>query len=189
MRKIVMQMELTLDGFMTGPNGEMDWFNLDPEVWAFKVEQFNTIDTVLLGRKNYQGFGHYWPAIATNPTATPTDVTFSRWLDDTPKVVFSRTLEKAEWQNSRLADENLADEISRLKAQSGKDILIMNSASIAQECLRLGLLDECWLNIHPVAIGHGRPLFEDRVGLKLLESRVFGSGQVFLQYATEPRKI
>jgi dihydrofolate reductase len=114
-------------------------------------------------------------------------VAFSRWLDDVPKVVFSRTLKQAEWQNSRLAVGDLAEEISRLKAQPGKDALIMNSASIAQECLWLGLLDEYWLNVHPVAIGHGRPLFEDRVDLKLLESRVFESGQVFLRYATQPK--
>jgi dihydrofolate reductase len=171
MRKLAMQMELTLDGFMTGPNGEMDWFALDPEAWKLRVEKFNTIDTV------------------PNPTATPTDVTFSHWLDDVPKVVFSRTLKQAEWQNSRLAEGDLAEEISRVKAQPGKDVLIMNSASIAQECMRLGLLDECWLNVHPVAIGRGRPLFEDRVGLRLLESRVFESGQVFLRYATQPRKI
>ncbi len=184
MAKIVMQMELTLDGFMTGPNGEMDWFSLDPEQWAFKVEKFDTVGTALLGRKNYQGFGGYWPSVATNPAATPTDVAFSRWLDDVPKVVFSRTLEQAQWQNSRLANGDLSEEISGLRAQPGKDALIMNSASIAQECMRLGLLDECWLNIHPVAIGKGRPLFVERVNLELLESRVFGSGQVFLRYAT-----
>lgn len=185
MRKLIMQLGLTLDGFYAGPNEEFDWFVLDHELWKRRVEQFSTIDTVLLGRKNYQGFHGFWPAMANNPAATETDVKFSRWLDEVPKVVFSKTLEQAEWQNSRLVKDNLAEEVSRLKKQKGKDILIMSSSSIAQECMKHELIDEYWLTIHPVTLGSGRPLFKQRVNLKLLDSRVFNSGQVFLHYATQ----
>jgi dihydrofolate reductase len=185
MRKLITQLELTLDGFYAGPNGEFDWFTLDQELWQMRVNQLSTIDTVLLGRKNYVGFGSYWPSVATNPSASENDRKFSCWLDDIPKVVFSKTLEKAEWKNSRLVKDNLAEEVSKLKHQSGKDILIMSSSSVAQECMKHALIDEYWLTIHPVTLGSGLPLFKERVNLKLLDSKVFNSGQIFLHYATQ----
>jgi dihydrofolate reductase len=185
MKNLIMQLELTLDGFYAGPNEEFDWFSLDPELWKMRVEQFSTVDTVLLGRKNYVGFGHYWPKVVNNPASTETDIKFSRWLDDIPKVVFSKTLEKAQWKNSRLVNDDLAGEVSRLKNQAGKDILIMSSTSIAQECMKHDLIDEYWLNIHPVTLGSGLPLFRERVNLKLLDSRTFDSGKVYLHYATQ----
>jgi dihydrofolate reductase len=184
MRKVIMQIELTLDGFYAGPKEEFDWFTLDPEAWQFSFGLLSQIDSVLLGRKNYEGFASYWPTVATNPEASETDLAFSRWLDAVPKVVFSKTLDKVEWKNSRLIKDNLAEEVAKLKAQPGKDILIMNSASVAQACIQHGLLDEFWLTIHPVTLGSGLALFKDRVSLKLLSTKVFDSGQVFVHYAT-----
>jgi dihydrofolate reductase len=186
MRKLIMQLELTVDGFYAGENEEFDWFKLDPEWWAARVRNYlPTIDTVLLGRKNYQGFRGYWPNVSSFPHATETDLEFSRWLDEVPKVVFSNTLERTEWTNSRMVSNDLVGEVSRLKAASGKNILIMSSASIAQACQAHGLIDEYWLTIHPVTLGRGLPLFKERVNLKLLESKVYSSGQVFLHYATQ----
>lgn len=185
MKKLIMQLELTLDGFYAGPNEEFDWFSLDQDQWKMKVDLFNTIDTVLLGRKNYVGFGGYWPTVVNHPDASETDIKFSRWLDEIPKVVFSKTLEKAEWHHSRLVKDHLAEEIAKLKQESGKNILIMSSSSVAQECMKHDLIDEYWLGIHPVTLGKGLPLFRERVKLELLNSMVFGSGQVFLHYATQ----
>lgn len=184
MSKLIGQMELTLDGFMTGPNGEMDWFSLDPDAWQLRVDKFSGIGTVLLGRKNYQGFAGFWPTMAQNPAASPTDQTFSKWLDAIPKVVFSHTLKEADWQHSRLATRDFAEEVQQLKVQGGKDILIMSSASLIQEAARLDLLDELWLTIHPVTLGQGRELFEQRLSLQVLESHVFTSGQIFVRYGT-----
>jgi dihydrofolate reductase len=184
MRKLIMQLELTLDGFYAGPNEEFDWFVLEPELWKMRVEQFDQIDTVLLGRKNYQGFGGYWPTVINSPSATETDIKFSRWLDEIPKVVFSRTLDKADWNNSRLVKTDLAKEVAKLKKESGKGILIMSSSSIAQECMKHDLIDEYWFGIHPVTLGQGLSLFKQRVNLKLLDSRTFDSGKVYLHYAT-----
>lgn len=183
MRKLIMLLDLTLDGFYVGPNEEFDWFTNDPDLWRDRVEQFSTIDTVLLGRKNYESFLGYWPGVIDSPDASETDIQFSRWLDDVPKIVFSKTLDTLQWQNARLATE-VTEEISNLKAQPGNDILIMNSSSIAQACMTANLLDEYWLTIHPVALGEGRALFNQKVGLDLLDTRVSGSGQVFLHYAT-----
>ncbi|MBF6595872.1 MAG: dihydrofolate reductase family protein [Thermaceae bacterium] len=185
MRKLIMQLELTLDGFYAGPNEEFDWFRLDPDQWKMKVDLFSTIDTVLLGRKNYVGFGSYWPSVVNNPASTETDIKFSRWLDEVPKVVFSKTLAKAQWQNSRLVGGDVAGEVSRLKGRSGKNLLIMSSTSIAQECMKHDLIDEYWLGIHPVALGEGLALFKERVNLKLLDSKTFPSGQIFLYYARQ----
>jgi dihydrofolate reductase len=139
----------------------------------------------LLGRKVYESFYKYWPAQANNPSASDTDANFSRWLEEIPKIVFSTMLDKADWKNSRLVKDDLIGEVSKLKQQAGKDILILHSSSIAQECVKHGLLDEYWLNIHPVALGSGLPLFKERVNLKLLDSKVFDSGQVYLHYATQ----
>jgi dihydrofolate reductase len=134
MRKLIMQLDLTLDGFCSP---EESWQSSSaPEAWQSRFEQDSTVDTVLLGRENYEFFYDFWPAQATNPKASETDVKFSRWLDEIPKVVFSKTLEKAEWQNSRLVKRDLAEEVSRLKEQDSKDILIMHSSSIAQTCMK-----------------------------------------------------
>ena len=188
MRKLIMQLELTLDGFYAGEHEEFDWFKLDPEWWAARVQRYLPgIDTVLLGRKNYEGFRGYWPNVSSFPHATDTDLAFSRWLDDVPKVVFSTTLERTEWTNSVVVRGDLGAEVSRLKALSGKDLLIMSSASIAQACQAHGLIDEYWLTVHPVTLGRGLPLFKEPVNLELLESKAYPSGQVFLHYATKPK--
>jgi dihydrofolate reductase len=181
-RTLIMQLDLTLDGFYS-PTQE--WQSKSaPEAWQRRFEQDTTVDTVLLGRKNYESFYAFWPAQAHNPSASETDIQFSRWLDGIPKVVFSKTLDKTEWKNSRLVTSDLATEVSRLKQQSGGPILIMHSASIAQECVKHGLIDEYWLIVHPLALGTGLPLFKQRANLKLLDSRSFDSGEVYLHYAT-----
>jgi dihydrofolate reductase len=164
----------------------MDWLALDPESWAAGVERMKkSFDTILLGRANYEGFGGYWPAVADDPASTETDVAFSKWLDATSKVVFSTTLDKAEWQNSRLVQGNLEAEVQKLKQQTGKDILIMNSTSIGQQLMRAGLVDGYWLWVNPAIIGSGRPLFEninDRINLQLVEVQPHSSGSFFLRY-------
>lgn len=185
MRRVIMQLELTLDGFGANADGGMDWFTLDPEAWKLRNTYYRReIDTVLLGRNNYLGFQGYWPHVANMPEASETDIGFSRWLDATPKIVFSKTLEQPVWQNSRLASGAFTEEVARLKAEPGKNLLIMSSIGLAQSFMATGLIDEYWLTVHPVAIGEGIPLFKERVELKLLDSRAFPSGQVFLHYET-----
>lgn len=183
-RKLVMQLELTLDGFYGGPNGEMDWFRLDQEAWKHRNDLFRSrVGTVLLGRKNYQGFHGYWSPMENNPDASETDKMFSKWLNEIAKVVFSTMLTETAWQNSSLAEGNLEDAVAKLKAQPGKDLLIMNSVSVAQAGAHL--VDEYWLSVHPVAIGEGLPLFKNRAELELAESKPFDSGQVFLRNLTK----
>lgn len=116
-------------------------------------------DTVLVGRVNYEGFLGYWPQVKDDPKASRDDVAISRWLDEVPKVVFSRTLREVTWKNSRLAKGNAAEEVEALKRAPGKDILIQNSTRLAQSLLAAGLVDELQLTVAPVIVGAGRALF------------------------------
>lgn len=188
MRKVILSVQVSLDGFTAGPNGELDWLVehvVSEEGWNSLNDLVSTVDTVLLGRVNYQGFASYWPAMATNPSSTKNDIEFSRWLDTTPKLVFSRTLEQVEWKNARLVKENIAEEIRSLKQQEGQDMVILHSASLAQTFMQLGLIDEYRLSVHPVVLGGGILLFKDikdRMNLKLVEAKTFRSGVVLLFY-------
>jgi dihydrofolate reductase len=188
MRKVILSVQVSLDGFTAGPNGELDWLVehvVSEEGWNSLNDLVSTVDTALLGRVNYQGFASYWPAMATNPSSTKNDIEFSRWLDTTPKLVFSRTLEQVEWKNARLVKENIAEEIRSLKQQEGQDMVILHSASLAQTFMQLGLIDEYRLSVHPVVLGGGILLFKDikdRMNLKLVEAKTFRSGVVLLSY-------
>jgi len=191
MRKVILAMQMTLDGFSTGPNGEMDWlppFN-NEELWRDLHEEMwnnlRTTDTLLLGRVTYQIWEKYWPAAATNPASTMNDKEFSRYAEETQKIVFSNTLEKAEWKNTRLVKENIAEEILKMKQQPGKNMVVAGGAGIAQTFAKLGLIDEYNIVVHPVLLGKGKPLFKDlndRIKLKLLGTKTFNSGAVGLRY-------
>lgn len=197
MRKVILAMQMTLDGFSTGPNGEMDWlppFN-NEELWKDLHEemwnQLRTVDTLLLGRVTYQIWEKYWPAAATNPSSTKNDIEFSRFADETQKIVFSNTLEKVEWKNTRLVKGNIAEEIMKMKQQPGKNMVVAGGAGIAQAFMKLGLIDEYQITVHPVVLGNGKPLFKDlndRIKLKLLRTRALNSGAVLLHYKISPKR-
>jgi len=173
---------MSLDGFVAGPNDEMDWlppFN-DDALWEdIHKEMWNnlrSVDTFLLGRATYQIWENYWPAAATNPASTKNDLEFSRYADETQKVVFSRTLERVDWKNSRLVKGDIAAEIAALKAQPGKNLALAGGAGLAQTFIRLGLIDEYQLLVHPVILGRGKPLFvglENRARPRLVGLRTF----------------
>jgi len=162
MRNVVLWIGMSVDGFTSGPNEQLDWLvphATQPEGMAIFRRLRERCDTVLLGRVNYEGFFGYWPTVKDDPKASPDDVAISRWLDDVPKVVFSRTLREVKWKNARLAQGNAADEVAALKRQPGKDIIIQNSTRLTQSLLAAGLVDELYLTIVPVAVGSGRALF------------------------------
>jgi dihydrofolate reductase len=187
MRKVIFKIELTLDGFIEGPKGEMDWVraNITEENWEHVFDMLSTVDTVLMSRVIYQGFKEYWPPVAANPSSPKYEKNFSNWLNATPKIVFSKTLEKVDWMNSRLVKSDVGKEIARLKQQSGENFIIWGGADFPQTLMNLGLIDEYWINVHPVIIGNGKPLFIDnknRINFKLLNSQTFKSGTVGLCY-------
>jgi dihydrofolate reductase len=191
MRKVILSMMMSLDGFVAGPNDEMDWlppFN-DEALWKDihkqMWEHLRSVDTLLLGRATYQIWESYWPAAATNPASTKNDLEFSRYADETQKLVFSTTLKNADWKNTRLVKENIAEEISNLKKQPGKNLAVAGGAGIAQTFIRLGLIDEYHLLVHPVILGSGKPLFkgsESRIRLKLVGTQTLRPEVVALHY-------
>jgi dihydrofolate reductase len=184
MRKIFAFIMTTLDGYYEGPDEAFDFWVLDDEFRQFSIEQLDEADTLLFGRVTYEGMAAYWPT----PAAQQEDPEVAARMNDLPKIVVSRTLEKAEWSNTRLIDDQVRDELTKLKQQPGKDIAILGSSDLTASVMRMGLLDELRIMINPVVLGAGRSVFStagERVGLKLLESRPFSSGNVLLSY--QPR--
>lgn len=184
-------MQVSLDGFISRPNGELDWFppindeNLWKDIQEEMWNQLDSADTILLGRITYQFWENYWPNIKANPSATENDIKFSHFADETQKIVFSKTLDKVEWKNTRLIKENIAKEILKMKKQSGKNMVIPGGASIAQTFMKLDLIDEYVIIIHPVILGSGKPLFEglnNSIKLKLLRTRMLKSGAILVHY-------
>jgi dihydrofolate reductase len=181
MRKLFWQISATLDGFMEGPNHELtDTAEIsDPDFDRYASEMLRSIDTILLGRRTYELFAGYWPS-ASGPDADR--------LNQLPKVVFSTTLARTEWSNSRLVKENVGDEVARLKGQPGRDIAVFGSADLAATLIGLGLIDEYRILVSPVLLGKGTPVFkdiDDRVGLKLVSATTWSSGIVALFYRLE----
>jgi len=169
---------ITLDGYYAGPNDEFDWPLVDDEFNDWSVAQLDRTDTLLFGRVTYLGMSAYWPtAPADDPTA--------QRMNSYPKVVVSRTLDKAEWNNSRLIKDDVAAEITALKNQPGKDIAVFGSFDLTVNLLDLGLVDEVRLMINPLVLGAGKPLFGTagkRIGLTLKDTKPFASGNVLLTY-------
>jgi dihydrofolate reductase len=185
MRKVLLSNLVTLDGFFAGPKGELDWHIVDEEFNQYAIDLLSKVDALLFGRVTYQLMADYWPAAATNPSTPKSDLEIADKMNNLPKIVFSKTLQKVEWKNTRLVKENIAEEISKMKEQSGKDMVIFGSGSIVSTFMQLGLIDEYRIIVNPVVLGNGKPLFKginDKQNLKLLKTRVFGSGVVILYY-------
>lgn len=183
MRKVIYSMNVSLDGFIEGPNRELDWSTPDEELHRFWNDHAREVGTSLYGRRLYELMADYWPTADTDPSAPDYVVEFARIWRDTPRVVFSTTLEKVDW-NSRLVRDNIAEEVTKLKAQPGKDMEV-GGPTLASTLIRLGLVDEYRPVVHPVVLGGGTPFFpalDDRISLRLVETRTFGSGFVYLRY-------
>src|SRR5205807_5721404 len=161
MRKIITTTWITLDGFIAGPNEEMDWVIVDDEMGQYEDDVVSAADTLLLGRVTYQSFAGSWPYVPDNPAAEPGEKEYARKLNAMRKIVFSKTLPTVEGNNSSLLKEVLPEEITKLKQEPGRDMLIYGSASIVQTLTNLGLIDEYQVLVHPALLGGGKPLFQD----------------------------
>ena len=181
MRNVFLFMMVTLDGFFEGPNQEIDWHNVDEEFNEFAIQQLDEVDTLLFGRVTYEGMASFWPT----PFAKENDPIVAEKMNSIPKIVFSKTLDKAEWNNSRLVKEHVAEEISKLKQQAGRDLAIFGSSNLTASLLHMGLIDELRIMVNPVVLGNGNSLFKgihDKLKLKLIKTRTFNSGNVLLYY-------
>jgi len=181
MRKLKLQMQVTVDGFVAGPEGQLDWmtFDLDEKILGFINHLTDTSDTILLGRKMTDGFIKYWEGV--KPSSP--EHAFARKMIDIPKVVFSRTLTRVEGKNVRLEKGDMPQAVSRLKEQAGKDIIVYGGATFVSSLVENGLIDEMNLFVNPVAIGKGMRIFAARRPLRLKGSTAYPSGVVVNTYA------
>jgi dihydrofolate reductase len=182
MRKLIYSMGVSLDGFIAGPGGEIDWSAPDEELHRFHNEQTRELGAHLLGRRLYEEMV-YWETADEEPSLSDYELEFARIWKAQPKIVFSKTLEKVVG-NARLIRDNAAEEVARLKEQPGKDLSV-GGAGLASTFARLGLIDEYRLFVSPVVLGGGTPYFpplDERINLELVETHTFGSRVVYARY-------
>jgi dihydrofolate reductase len=183
MRKIIFTMSVSVDGFMEGPDREIDWHQVDDEVARHFNEWLGQAGAFLEGRVTYELMAAYWPTADADPASTGPGVEFAPIWRDMPKIVYSRTLERAGW-NTTVVRDVVPEEVLQLKAQPGGD-LVVGGADLAAAFMHHGLIDEYRVYVHPVLIGRGKRMFgpsDVRTGLRLAETRVFGNGVVLLRY-------
>ena len=183
MRKIILMMSVSLDGFIEGPDRELDWHMVDDELHGHFNEELSKMGAFLSGRVTYELLAGFWPVADTDPSSTRPMVEFARIWRDMPKIVYSRTLERADWNTTVVRDVG-PDQVMALKAQPGGD-MALGGADIAAAFIRHDLVDEYRLYVHPVVIGRGKPLFQasdTRINLQLAETRTFTNGVVLLHY-------
>ena len=190
MRKIIAALQVSVDGFIEGPNGELDWV----ADWSEDFDMLTQIDTCILGRVMYPGYEQYWMAILANPagilpfsgrSASKDEIAYARFADQTPHIVLSRTLDKVVWKTTRIVRD--VDEIRNMKHQPGKDMYVVGGATLVSSLMNLGLIDELRLMVHPLVLGGGKALFKDvkeRHALKLVRAKPLKSGKVSLTYST-----
>jgi dihydrofolate reductase len=182
MRKLKLQMQVTVDGNVAGPEGQLDWmtFDMDAGLIAFINRLTDTSDTILLGRKMTPGFTKYWEHAATQKDSPEYD--FAQKMVGLPKVVFSKTLPHIEGKNVRVENGDLVAAVKQLKSQPGKDIIVYGGATFVSSLIEHGLIDEMNLFVNPVAIGSGMRIFKGRKPLKLAGSTAYPSGIVVNSY-------
>jgi dihydrofolate reductase len=188
MRKLIYSMTVSLDGFIAGRDGEIDWSAPDEELHRFHNRQTGELGAHLCGRRLYETM-LYWETAEENPSAAEHVLEFARIWKVLPKIVFSRTLEKVEG-NARLLRDNVGEEVAELKRQPGKDLAV-GGAGLASTCIKLGLVDEYRLFVRPVVLGGGTPCFpalDNHVNLELIETRTFASRVVYVRYRVSPAR-
>ncbi len=187
MRKLVLFMHMSLDGFAADPNRGLDFLSYDKELEEYADELVKTVGSPIYGRTTYQLMESYWPTVLKKPDAGKHALEHAQWVENVPKIVFSKTLNEVTWNNTRLIKDNVAEEVNKLKQQPGKDLVIFGSPGLATSLMNLGLIDEYKLTVHPVILGNGISVFTSNTAksaLKLLDSETLKSGVLTLHYTT-----
>jgi dihydrofolate reductase len=186
MATVIYSMQVSADGYIEGPGGELDWAIVDEELHRHFNDQERATDTLLYGRRLYELMASYWPTADSNPETPDYMREYAEIWKSKPKIVFSATLDRVEW-NSRLAETTVGEEIGRLKEQSAT-LISIGGATLAAGAIELGLVDEYWLYMNPVILGGGKPMFprlDDRIALRLVGTRAFSSGVVLVRYSSD----
>jgi len=181
MRKLKLQMQITVDGFVAGPEGQLDWmtWEMDEKLIAFINQLTDTSDTILLGRKMTEGFVNYWEHVKPDSP----EYEFAQKMVNTPKIVFSKTVSSMNGRNVRVENGDIVDAVNQLKRQEGKDLIVYGGATFVRSLIENGLIDELNLFVNPIAIGNGLRIFGARTPLKLIASTAYASGIVVNTYA------
>jgi dihydrofolate reductase len=191
MRKLIVSINVTLNGFMAGPNGNLDWHMpyWNEQMSRVTSAQLSNADTILLGRVTYNAMALYWPVQQANPYVAREDVAFGDMMNSYKKVVFSKTLTTvSNWNNSRLVNRSIASEVNELKQQPGKDIIVYGSGTLTASLIWHNLVDEYHIWVHPVVIEQGRTLFKNlrgRLNIHPFKTQVFDTGVVLICYGIE----
>lgn len=179
-------MHISLDGFVAGPNGEMDWINVGQEIFDYVGKRIGEGDTSMYGRVTYQMMESYWPKAGIKPTATRHEIEHSKWYSKVHKVVLSKTMDATGMANTTIIANNLSDRINEIKQQEGNEILLFGSPTATHSLIQLDLIDGYWLFVNPVILGQGIPLFagiKDKIKLNLLNTQQFTCGVIELNYS------
>lgn len=183
MRKLKLQMQLSVDGFVAGPNGEMDWMEWN---WGDDINDYvgaitEPVSTIIIGRKLAEGFIPYWKDAAEKDEP----IKGAEKFNTTPKVVFTKTMDSNPWENTHLATGTLEDEIAKLKSETGGDIIAYGGGTFVSSLIKAGVIDEYYLLVNPTIIGKGMPIFSEiseKNALKLIEAKAFECGITALHY-------
>ena len=185
MRKLVLLEHVSIDGFTADSNSTMDWVYVDEQMFDIAKQETDKADAALYGRKTFELMDNYWPTAGNEPSASKHDKEHSEWYNNVEKFVISRTMHSDDAKKLCIINENIAEKICKLKQQEGKNILMLGSATAAQELMKYYLVDEYWLFINPVVLGKGIPLFTDaaqQTKFKLVDSKIFNEGVVLMHY-------
>lgn len=188
MRKLISFMHISLDGFVAGPNGEMDWIKINEELFDHVGKRIQPGDKSMYGRVTYDMMEGYWPTAGDKPNASKHDINHSKWYAKVHKVVLSRSMQGSDIANTTIISDNLTDNVNAVKKGDGEDILLFGSPSTTHALMELNLIDGYWLFVNPIILGKGIPLFTgnmDRTKLKLMNTKQFECGVVELNYVVE----
>ncbi len=181
-------MHISLDGFVAGPNGEMNWITVNDEIFDYVSLRIGTGDTALYGRVTFQMMENYWPTAADQPNASKHDVEHSKWYKDVRKLVLSKTLHEKDFTNTVIISDNLSENLNEIKQSGDADILLFGSPTATHALHRENLIDGYWLFVNPIILGEGIPLFKninDKIKLNLLNTHQFACGVTELNYVVE----
>ena len=185
MRRLVSFMHVSLDGFVAGPNGEMDWIKINNEIFDYVGDRIKGVNMALYGRVTYEMMEGYWPTAADQPNASKHDIEHSAWYSKVDKVVLSKTMKGQQKANTIIISDEVEHRVKALKQQAGSEIVIFGSPTAAHSLMQYGLVDGFWLFLNPVLLGKGIPLFNNTqlpAELKLVNSKSFPNGVICLQY-------
>lgn len=189
MRKVISFMHTSLDGFVAGPNGELNWVKRDEELFDYIGKRISKTDTALYGRITYQMMEGYWPTAGDKPDASQHDINHSKWYNNVHKVVLSKTMKEAGLTNTTIISDNLSDRVAQLKQGADNEILLFGSPTATHSLIQQNLIDGYWLFVNPILLGQGIPLFaniKEKISLKLLPTtRQFACGVTELNYTVD----